>query len=555
MKKILSILLFSLIVYSLEAQVTKTIDVQTPGTLTTLLTSTEKTTVTDLTITGNIDARDFKCLRDEVTLLKNLNISTVSIKSFTGSGGTYYYTTYPENELPIWSFYSNIVSMKSKTTLNTIVLPENLTSIGNSAFSGCSGLITVMIPNSVTSIQFAAFADCIKLQNLTLSNSLVSIGGAAFRNCPMISNLNLPNTLRAINDAAFYGCSGITSDIVIGNSVDTLGSNSFYQCSKLKSVIIGSSVKIISDCAFQSCAALTTVTIPNSVTTIGGSAFRSCSKLTSITIPNSVTSIGSYAFASCTSMTNAIIGDGVKTIGDWAFYHCIALSNLSISNSLSTIGMSVFRECWGLTSLSFPKSVTSLGSYSFYDCRNLTEILIPNSIISIGSTAFYNCVNVTKLTISSSVISIGSEAFGATGLTSIYAYPTTPINLSSAYGVFSESIKPTCILYVPTGTKSAYQTALIWREFNNIVEMSTTAVPKLINENINIFPNPVSDSFNVSGLDGLSNIILTDINGKIILSQKISSSDLISTSALPKGFYVVKLYTRDGNVIRKIVKE
>lgn len=322
----------------------------------------------------------------------------------------------------------------------------------------------------------------------------------------------------------------------------------------MKSVTIGNNLKKIGASAFSNCIGITNVIISNSVTSIESSAFQSCSKLTSITIPNSVTSIGSYAFASCTSMTSAIIGDGVKTIGDWAFYHCIAISNLSISNSLSTIGMSVFRECWGLTSLSFPKSVTSLGSYSFYDCRNLTEILIPNSIISIGSTAFYNCVKVTKLTIPSSVTSIGSEAFGATGLTSIYAYPTTPINISSAYGVFSESIKPTCILYVPTGTKSAYQTALIWREFNNIVEM-TTDVPKLINENINIFPNPVSDSFNVSGLDGLSSVILTDINGKIILSKKISSSDLISTSALPKGLYVVKLFTRDGNAIRKIVKE
>ena len=134
MKKIYSILLAVLITSSTMAQVSKTINVTTAGTLSSLLTSTEKTTVTNLTVTGNIDTRDVKCMRGEMTKLSVLDISTVSIKAYSGLGGTSAFSTiYPANEMPEQSFYDNNTST-GKVTLKTIMLPVSIISIGDEAF-------------------------------------------------------------------------------------------------------------------------------------------------------------------------------------------------------------------------------------------------------------------------------------------------------------------------------------------------------------------------------------------------------------------------------------
>lgn len=553
MNKILSTFVLIILTSTLYAQVTKTVDVTTAGTLSTLLTETEKTTITDLVVKGTIDARDIKCMRDEITNLTNLDLGSVNITSFTGSGGTYNYTTYPANELPIWSFFSNFVSMKSKVSLKTIVLPTNIVSIGNSAFYGCTGLTNITIPNTVTSVQFGAFAGCINMTNLELGNSLTTIGPAAFRECSKLSSLNLPTSLKSLGASAFSYCNNITGSVVIGNSVDTIGSNAFYRCSKLNNITIGSSVKIIGDGAFRECNNLTNMTIPNSVIKLENNVFYNCPGLTNITLGNSVTAIGSSCFKSCSKLESITIPNSVTTIGDDAFSGCHALSQLQISNSLQKIGNNVFRECWGLTSITIPNSVTSLGNYSFYDCRNVIEILIPNSVTSIGSTAFYNCTSATKLTIPNSVTSIGSEAFGATKLANIYVHATVPIDISSKYGVFPEAIKPTCILHVPVGSLDAYKTALVWREFNNIQEL-TTGIQTLTNETIKIFPNPVINDFKINGLNDSYRIVVSDLNGKLVIAQDVNVNENITVNHLTKGIYFVTIYTDKGVIVRKLVK-
>jgi hypothetical protein len=554
MKNIIIIFFFTLLAYNVEAQFSKTIDVETPGTLASLLTETEKITITELTVKGNIDARDIKCIRDDISKLIKLDISVVNIKTFTGSGGTYYYTTYPENELPIWSFFSNFVSMKSKVSLTTIILPNSINSIGNSAFHDCTGLTGVIIPNSVTSIQFGAFSGCSSLTSLTLGNSLTFIGSAAFRECSKLPSLNLPSSLKSISGSAFSYCNNITGNIIIGNSVDTLGSSAFYRCSKLNSVTIGNSVKIIEDDVFRECNGLTNVIIPNSVTKMGNNVFYNCAGLTNITLGNSLTTIGSTCFRSCIKLESISIPNTVTSIGDDAFWGCRALTQLQLSTSLLKIGNNAFRECWGLKSISIPNSVTSIGNYSFFDCRNITEISIPNSVTSIDHTAFYNCTSATKLTIPSSVKYIGSEAFGATKLANIYVYGANPIDIGSKYGVFPEAIKPTCILHVPVGSLSAYQTALGWREFNNISEL-TTDVQSTTIELVSISPNPVTNNFHFNGLKEICTITLSDINGKTLFTKAVAANENISVGTLTRGLYFISLYTKKGVIKYKLLKE
>jgi hypothetical protein len=119
--------------------------------------------------------------------------------------------------------------------------------------------------------------------------------------------------------------------VIIGNSVTSIGTEAFFGCTALTSIIIPNSVTSIGGSAFQACSALTSVTIGNLVTSISYSAFQECSALTSIIIPNSVTSIGDYAFQACSALTSVTIGNSVASIGGLVFFECLALATVTIA--------------------------------------------------------------------------------------------------------------------------------------------------------------------------------------------------------------------------------
>jgi hypothetical protein len=174
--------------------------------------------------------------------------------------------------------------------------PKSVTSIGDYAFYGCTGLTSVTIPKSVTSIGEFAFRDCTGLTSITIPNSVTSIGDNTFAYCTGPTSITIPNSVTSIGDNAFKGCTGLTS-ITIPNSVTSIGVWAFSKCTGLTSITIPNSVTSIGGSAFKGCTRLTSVTIPNSVTSIGAGAFRGCTGLTSVTIPKSVTSIGAGAFS------------------------------------------------------------------------------------------------------------------------------------------------------------------------------------------------------------------------------------------------------------------
>ena len=153
-------------------------------------------------------------------------------------------------EIPDSCFY--------KSSLNTITIPNCITSIGSLAFARCKRLTRVTIPDSVTSIDDRAFVRCTSLTSVTIGNSVKSIG-----------------------DWVFYGCTELTS-ITIPDSVKSIGESTFCGCSNLTSVTIGNSITSISGCMFEDCKKLTSITIPNSVTSIGHSAFNDCNNLEKI---------------------------------------------------------------------------------------------------------------------------------------------------------------------------------------------------------------------------------------------------------------------------------
>ena len=247
------------------------------------------------------------------------------------------------------------------------------------AYAEASGT-TYTIPDSVTEIGEYAFSYCSSLTSITIPNSVTSIGGSAFLGCRSLTSITIPDSVTEIGEYAFSYCSSLTS-ITIPYSVTEIGSYSFEDCSSLKAfygkfatsdnkaLIVNGTLN-----AFAIGCGATSYTIPDSVTTIGTYAFYNCSSLTTITIPDSVTLIGGEAFYNCSSLTSVTIGNSVTEIGSGAFADCSSLTNITIPDSVIEIGYGAFYDCYSLTTITIPDSVTLIVGEAFYNCSSLKSV-------------------------------------------------------------------------------------------------------------------------------------------------------------------------------------
>ncbi len=237
------------------SQVTKTINIETAGSLSTILTEDEKSTITDLTVSGTIDARDIKCIRDQIANITNLDLSNSNITAYNGTATSSATNTYLSNEMPRSSFYRS-GSSTSVTNLTTIILPKSLTSIGDYAFYLCTNIKSIYIGNSITNIGEYAFEGCFGLNSVIMGNSVISIKKEAFGYCNALKNITLSENITYFGQDAFYRCS--FEKVILPNSLTTL-SNAFRGNSSLTEITLPASITSFDWCAFQDCPALKTI--------------------------------------------------------------------------------------------------------------------------------------------------------------------------------------------------------------------------------------------------------------------------------------------------------
>ena len=299
----------------------------------------------------------------------------------------------------------------SITSFDELQYFTGLTSIGhimdNYVFIGCSNLASISFPISIT-----------------------SIGGGAFSGCTSLASIDIPAGVTYIESDAFLNSNSITSITV---DEDNTVYDSRNDCN---AIIETATNKLILGCV--------NTVIPEEVSEIDAYAFYG-SPFTSVSIPENVTSILDYAFGGCSELISINIPSGVTNIFRYTFYNCSSL-----------------------TSITIPSNVTQIWEGAFYGCSSLTSINIPNKVTSIGESAFERCTNLTTVVIGKQVASIGKNAFEMSNkITSVSVNREDPIYILP--GLFPNAASAT--LYVPAGTKSAYEAAAFWSWFGTVVEI------------------------------------------------------------------------------------
>lgn len=248
----------------------------------------------------------------------------------------------------------------------------------------------------------------------------------------MVSYDGMTYQVTVVGDEAFNNCRNLTGDLVIPNSVISIGNRAFawsYMNGLAGNLTIPNSVVTIGEYAFSTTYFIGSLVIPNSVKTIGANAFWQCSRFTGdLIIPNSLTKIEDAVFSSCNNLNgNLIIPNSIISIGKNAFAYSKFTGELVVSSKVYDIGEGAFSGCQ-FTSInvdSANRHYKSVNGVLFsYNEKTLLQypggmsgssFNIPNYVTRIGFGAFYGCGNLTDISIPASVSSIGGYAFDDNG--------------------------------------------------------------------------------------------------------------------------------------------
>ena len=394
------------------------------------------TQVKNLKITGRINTQDFYFMRDSMDNLQSLNLKEVLMSGAFGEqpwakGEDKNDNNETEGVIPK-------MALNGKKTLLRIVLPDNITGIGQAAFEECTNLTgSIIIPEGATRIGPSAFNGCISLTgSLSLPTTLEYIGGAssslgAFRDCNFTCELILPSNLKYIGEQAFYNNTGLYGNLILPDGLEYIGTLAFSECKNLTG---------------------------------------------DIKIPQGITIIPVGAFSNTGFNGTLQLHDGITGILEGAFENVPLKGELTLPKNLTAIGAKVFYGSDFSGELKLPKDIASIGNYAFaYNWRLMGVLEFPEGLQTIGAGAFANCRSIEGLVFPESIENIGYEvtvnsdggAFeGCYGIGSIVCKGEIPANVHG--GAFNGVAKDNFTLEVPESAIQQYQAAVGWSDFKRI---------------------------------------------------------------------------------------
>jgi len=359
-----------------------------------------------------------------------------------------------------------------------LVIPDSVISIDNYAFSGCASLNSLYLPpnlehlgcriienTQISSIEVpkslktcnhdyrdeGPFANCKSLKevkfeegtekiseyilagsnvtDIVIPDSVISLGDFAFSNCTSLSEINLPETIIEFGKGVFSNCT-LLEKVVLPNSLTAIGYGAFSG-SAIVSINLPNTITSIGNFAFSGCTSLEKVTLPNGLTAIGNGIFADCA-IMSINLPNTITSIGDFAFSGCTKLSSLELPTNIKHIG-CCIIEETQISEIIIPKSLVTCGTNTyhsdepylgpFANCPMLTTVVLEEGIKSVPDNIFLSLNSesyISTVKIPASVNSIGAYAFCGCTRLTSIDLPKNVNGIGNNAFrGCIGLTNI----------------------------------------------------------------------------------------------------------------------------------------
>lgn len=418
------------------------INVSEPGTLDKCVEASGKALdkIRNLKVTGKINARDFAVMSFRMTSLTSLNLKEVHIVE--GVSGYIEDSPYSSNNdccIPVYAF-------QGKSSLISIILPDNLKSIGRKAFSDCKSLSgNISFPEGLETIAAGAFMNCTNLSSISFPSTLVTLGQ---ENGTLYS------------DGAFANCTGLCCEIVIPEKMESIGPNTFRGDDGLYGRIY----------------------LPESLRFLGEAAFRGCKGLSgSLKIPHKICQIPDECFWSCGFGGTLTLHDGITSIGTRAFSDCYFKGGISLPSQLEVISEESFESCKFSGSLVLPAGVRVIGKRAFNWNSRLTGILeIPGNVISLGAGAFANCQGIEGVVIPESLETIKSE-FGVDGafedcfgINRIVCKGVTPpvisddFNVTGGHSVFRGVSKENFTVEVPEAAVPNYRTSSAWKDFKRI---------------------------------------------------------------------------------------
>ncbi len=294
-------------------------------------------------------------------------------------------------------------------TADHVVIPDGVTGIGYSAFSGSEKLKEITIPESVKRIEAYAFMNCESLRTITIPEGITTIELSAFENCGL-STVELPESVTKIETYAFRDCKKLEK-IELPAGVKTIGEEAFSYCTLLKDIKLPDGVTKIEKAAFSGCHGLKEIKLPDSLTSIEEELFEDCINLATVQLPKNLKSIGDYAFNNC-GLKKVELPAGVTSIGRDAFASCWELEEINIPKGVTSIGEETFFGDQSLSKVELPETLKSIGNDAFLGCRGLKEINIPKGVTNIGDSAFASCTGMSSVDIPDSVTKIGRFAIG-----------------------------------------------------------------------------------------------------------------------------------------------